>query len=182
MRMTLENISRIVFLVLLSVSGSVNAYRLDGQAHLYGEVLASACTIALSDRFQSVEMGDLALRDFQRGRDRPAREFVIHLDNCITTGEKGRDGRVDPPVRVRFDGLPGAHPGMFRTLGDAGGVALVLWDDRHERVYPGEYLPAVYQKAWSQQALRYRIELVPDGNRMSAGDYSAALRFSVDYE
>ena len=40
----------------------------------------------------------------------------------------------------------------------------------------------MYQKSRSQQVLKYRIELVPDGNILTAGDYSAALHFSVDYE
>lgn len=171
-----------VLLALLAVSPGSQALLLNGQTAMHGEVLASACTIALSDRFQTVSMGDLTLRDFHRGAERPSRALVIHLDNCITTGKNQRVRQVDPPVRVRFDGIRGSEPWLFRTQGGARGVALMLRDARQEVVYPGEYLPAWYQKAYSQQALTYRIELVPDGSQITAGDYSAALRFSIDYE
>ncbi|HGB5188176.1 TPA: fimbrial protein, partial [Salmonella enterica subsp. salamae serovar 21:z10:z6] len=103
-------------------------------------------------------------------------------DNCRTSGQGVADKATDPAIRVRFDGLPGSQPGLFRTLGEAKGVALQLSDERREIVYPGEYLPAVYQKAYNQQVLKYRIALVPDGERLAGGDYSAALRFSINYE
>ncbi|ECC6793861.1 type 1 fimbrial protein, partial [Salmonella enterica] len=165
----------VALLVLLTVSSGARAVRLDGRASMSGEVLASACTIALSDRFQSVSMADLTLREFHRGEGRPARDLVIHLDNCLTSGMGGMLRKVDPPVRVRFDGLRGREPWMFRTQGSATGVALMLRDERQEVVYPGEYLPALYQKAYNQQVLKYRIELIPDGGQLTAGDYSAAL-------
>ncbi|EBL5818964.1 type 1 fimbrial protein [Salmonella enterica subsp. enterica serovar Muenchen] len=172
----------VVLLVLLVMNTRGWALRLDGQTALYGEVLASACTIALSDRFQTVPMGDLTLRDFHRGAERPSRELVIHLDNCLTAGKGPMIRQVDPPVRIRFDGVRGNEPWLFRTQGDAQGVGLMLRDARQDVVYPGEYLPAWYQKAYSQQVLTYRIELVPNGKQVTAGDYSATLRFSIDYE
>ncbi|EGI5934727.1 type 1 fimbrial protein [Salmonella enterica subsp. enterica serovar Urbana] len=172
----------VALLVLLTVSPGSWALSLDGRAVMSGEVLASACTIALSDRFQSLSMGDLTLREFHRSDERPARDLVIHLDNCLTSGMKGMLRKVDPPVRVRFVGPRGREPWMFRTQGRATGVALMLRDERQEVVYPGEYLSAQYQKAYNQQVLKYRIELIPDGASVTAGDYSAVLRFDIDYE
>ncbi|HGJ4005652.1 TPA: fimbrial protein [Salmonella enterica subsp. enterica] len=172
-----------LLIAVYSAGGSVEAgLRLHGQATLYGEVLASACSIALNDRYQSVVMGDLPLRDLQSGRGRVTRDMVIRLDNCRTSGLGTMNQATDPAIRVRFDGLRGNHPGLFRILGDAKGVALQLSDERREIVSPGEYLPAVYQKAYNQQVLRYRIALVPDGEQLTGGDYSAALRFSINYE
>ena len=179
-------ILRTGFYVLLtavcSVGGSVEAgITLHGQATLFGEVLASACSIALNDRYQSVAMGALPVRDIQAGRAE-TRDFIIRLDNCLTSGRGHMVRETDPAIRVRFDGLRGNQPGQFRTLGSAHGVALQLSDERRELVIPGEYLPAVYQKAYNQQVLKYRIALVPDGERLSGGDYSTALRFSINYE
>ncbi|ECZ5471650.1 type 1 fimbrial protein [Salmonella enterica subsp. houtenae serovar 44:z36,[z38]:-] len=172
----------VVLTALMTVSSGCWALRLDGRTTMSGEVLASACTIALSDRFQTVSMGDLTLREFHRGGERPVRDLVIHLDNCLTSGMNEMFRKIDPPVRVRFDGIRGREPWMFQTQGEAKGVALMLRDERQEIVYPGEYLPAQYQKAYNQQVLKYRIELVPDGERLTAGDYSAVLRFNIDYE
>lgn len=170
-------------LVAYSAGGSVDAgLRLHGQATLYGEVLASACSIALNDRYQSVAMGELPLRDLQSGRGSVTRDMVIHLDNCQTSGRGSINPATDPAIRVRFDGLRGSQPGLFRTLGEAKGVALQLSDEHREIVYPGEYLPAVYQKAYNQQVLKYQIALVPDGEQLTGGNYSAALRFSINYE
>ncbi|EAA4084749.1 type 1 fimbrial protein [Salmonella enterica subsp. salamae] len=172
-----------LLIAVYSAGGSVEAgIRLHGQAMLYGEVLASACSIALNDRYQSVAMGELPLRELQSGRGGATHDMVIRLDNCQTSGRGTMDQETDPAIRVRFDGLRGSQPGLFRTLGEARGVALQLSDERREIVYPGEYLPAVYQKAYNQQVLKYRIALVPDGERLTGGDYSAALRFSINYE
>ncbi|EDS6072895.1 type 1 fimbrial protein [Salmonella enterica] len=168
--------------LILACGGAEAGLRLYGRATMRGEVVASACTIALADRFQSVPMGELPLRDLQSGHGRTTRDFVIHLDNCSTSGRQFMAQETDPAIRVRFDGLRGNRPGLFRTLGDARGVALQLQDARQEIVYPGEYLPVLYQKAYNQQVLQYRVSLVPDGNALAGGDYSAALRFSINYE
>ncbi|CAD6107395.1 protein PapH [Escherichia coli] len=168
--------------LILTCGGAEAGLRLDGRATMHGEVVASACTIALADRFQSVPMGELPLRDLQSGHGRTTRDFVIHLDNCSTSGRQIMAQETDPTIRVRFDGLRGNRPGLFRTLGDARGVALQLQDARQEIVYPGEYLPVLYQKAYNQQVLQYRVSLVPDGDALAGGDYSAALRFSINYE
>ncbi|EFM0752301.1 fimbrial protein [Citrobacter sedlakii] len=172
-----------LLIAVYSAGGSVEAgIRLHGQATLYGEVLASACSIALNDRYQSVAMGELPLRDLQSGSGQTVRDLVIRLDNCLTSGQALMDRKTDPAIRVRFEGLRGSQPGLFRTLGEATGVALQLSDERREIVYPGEYLPAVYQKAYNQQVLKYRIALVPDGGVLTGGDFSAALRFTLHYE
>ncbi|HAK8512258.1 TPA: fimbrial protein [Salmonella enterica subsp. enterica serovar Potsdam] len=182
MNMNPDLFNAVLLAALLTVSTGSWALRLDGRTTMSGEVLASACTIALSDRFQTVSMGDLTLREFHRGGERPVRDLVIHLDNCLTSGMDKMLRKIDPPVRVRFDGVRGREPWMFRMQGTATGVALMLRDERQEIVYPGEYLPAQYQKAYNQQELKYRIALVPDGGQITAGDYSATLRFNIDYE
>lgn len=172
-----------VLIAVYSTGGSVDAaLKLNGQATLYGEVLASACSIALNDRYQSVAMGELPLRDLKSGRGGGTHDVVIHLENCLTSGRGYMVQDADPTTRVRFEGLRGRQPGLFRTLGTARGVALQLSDERREPVMPGEYLPAVYQKAYNQQVLKYRVALVPDGERLAGGDYSATLRFSINYE
>ncbi|ECD5144123.1 type 1 fimbrial protein [Salmonella enterica subsp. enterica serovar Caracas] len=161
------------------------ALRLDGRTSMSGEVLASACTIELNDRFQSVSMGESSLREFNYAKERPVRDLVIQLDNCLTSGISDRKGihrKVDPPVRVRFDGIRGPEPWMFRTQGSATGIALMLRDERQEVVYPGVYLPVLYQKAYNQQVLKYQIELIPNGEHVTSGDYSATLRFNIVYE
>lgn len=168
--------------LILVCGGAKAGGQLNGRAMMQGEVVASACAISLADRFQSVPMGELPLRDLQSGHGRTARDFVIHLDNCSTSGLQFMSQETDPAIRVRFDGLRGNRPGLFRTLGDARGVALQLQDARQEIVYPGEYLPVLYQKAYNQQVLQYRVSLVPDGEALTGGDYSAALRFSINYE
>lgn len=179
----LNSVFYALLIAVYSAGGSVEAgLRLHGQATLRGEVLASACSIALNDRYQSVAMGELPLRDLRTGKGQVERDVVIRLDNCLTSGQAPVNRETDPAIRVRFEGLRSDHPGLFRTLGEATGVALRLTDERREAVNPGEYLPAVYQKAYNQQVLKYRIALVPDGSALSGGNYSAALRFNIHYE
>ncbi|EGN5162194.1 type 1 fimbrial protein [Salmonella enterica] len=174
---------KILLIMLLMVCGGVGAVMLDGRATLSGEVLASACSIALNDRFQTVRMGEMALRDFRSGHGRNTQDFVIHLDNCVMSGGIGKNAQaLDPAIRIRFDGVQGAEPWFFAPTGLAQGVAVVLRDERRELVHPGKYLPAVYQKAYDQQVLKYRIEIVPDGKPLLLGDYYTSLRFNIDYE
>ncbi|EDV5023992.1 type 1 fimbrial protein [Salmonella enterica subsp. enterica serovar Ball] len=172
-----------VLLVLLVWSGGVFALQLDGKATMQGAVVASGCSIALSDRFQTVSMGEYPLRHLQSSAGYPVRNFVIRLENC-SPWASGADPmrQTDPAIRVRFDGVQGARPYWFRTGGSARGVSLVLRDDRQELVYPGGYSSAIYQKAYNQQFLKYTLELVPDGSLPKAGDYYAVLRFNIAYE
>lgn len=173
-----------LLVILLVVSSSTGAVTTKGRATLSGEVLASPCSIALNDRFQTVRMGEMALRDFRYGRGRSTQDFVIHLDNCGTSRGSGQQGEKtsNPGIRVRFEGVRGEQPWFFTPTGTAKGVAVVLRDERRELIYPGEYLPAVYPKAYNQQVLKYRLEIVPNGKTMVPGDYYTSLRFNIDYE
>ncbi|EAO4397488.1 type 1 fimbrial protein [Salmonella enterica] len=172
-----------LLIVVYSAGGSVEAaLNLHGQATLRGEVLASACSIALNDRYQAITLGELPLRDLRSGRGSAEQDLVIHLDNCLTSGQGMMDRKKDPAIRVRFEGLRGNRSDLFRTQGGATGVGLQLTDERREIVQPGEYLPAVYQKAYNQQVLKYHVALVSDGDDLSGGHYYAALRFNIHYE
>lgn len=158
------------------------AMQFRGQATFSGEVLASACAIALEDRFQTVSFGDMSLRELMQGGDgHPEKEVIIRLENCSPPGVADRLRQSDPALRVRFDGTDGNGADVFRTQG-AGGVALALHDDRRERVVPGQYLPAVWHQSHDRQVLKYRMSLIPDGKALREGAFSAALRFRISYE
>ncbi|EDJ6269316.1 type 1 fimbrial protein [Salmonella enterica] len=171
-------------IVLIILEGApVQAMQFRGQTTFSGEVLASACAIALEDRFQVVSFGDLPLREVATGGDgRLVKDVVIRLEHCSPPGKADLVRRWDPALRVRFEGTDDSSRDVFRTQGDAGGVVLELRDDRRERVIPGQYLPAVYHKSHDRQVMKYQMSLIPDGRMLQEGAFSAALRFRISYE
>ncbi|MGN2500507.1 fimbrial protein [Serratia bockelmannii] len=166
--------------VLAETYSSLDPFR--GKATMSGEVLATGCSIALPDRYQTVSLGEQPIRSLGQSRGAQVKAFHIRLDNCAPSGSVDKRKDIDPAVRIRFDGLRGKNAAWFQPAGSSRGMALVLRDERNEVLYPGEYSQAIFDRSHNQQLLNFTLEWVPDGNPLSAGDYYAALRFNVDYE
>lgn len=169
-------------LVVLVMSLPAGAQTFEGRATLSGEVLAASCSLSLPDRYQTVDMGDVVLRDVMSGNFRREREVVMRLENCSLYGTPEKTFSRDPAVRVRFDGVRGNQPHVFRTGGQGGGLGLVLRDAYDNRVIPGEYLPALHQGNRQEPVLKYRLSLVPDGVMPEGGRYNATLQVGIAYE
>ncbi|HIF6626635.1 TPA: fimbrial protein [Serratia marcescens] len=154
-----------------------------GKATIQGEVLATGCSIAFPDRYQTVALGDVPLRTLAVKAERVMRPFHIRLDDCVPSGNDNKQQNIDPAVRIRFDGIRGENNAAYFLPAGAGkGIALILRDERNEVLYPGEYSQAIFDRSHNQQMLNFTLELVADGTSLTAGDYYAALRFNVDYE
>ncbi|WP_185976528.1 fimbrial protein [Serratia marcescens] len=150
---------------------------------MQGEVLATGCSIAFPDRYQTVALGEVPLRALATQGERVIKPFQIRLDNCVPSGRADKRQDIDPAVRIRFDGIQGdRNAAHFLPAGAGQGVALILRDERDEVLYPGEYSQAIFDRSHNQQMLNFTLELVADGAPLTAGDYYAALRFNVDYE
>ena len=160
-------------------AGNMAANPHNGHATLTGTVVSSACTIALEDALQTVDMGVIPARELKKHGQGQVRRMNLHLRSCSL--EQQDTGDLQPAVRVVFDGRFSGDPSLFTVAGSARGVALRIRDRNGRQIRAGESLPSapVYG---SEQGLHYWLQVVSDGTPLSAGDFYTAIRFSLNYE
>lgn len=165
---------------MLSPYNPNDPYR--GQVNMRGVVLVDGCSIALEDRYQAVSLGEHPLQEMHKNGHPAAQPLRIRLRDCVTATQLDKRGNNRPALRVRFDGLRDVNTRDFGLSGSARGVALQLRDTDNNVVFPGQYQAAIYDRSYNEQLLNYQLALVPNGDQLLAGDYSAVLRFNVEYQ
>ena len=92
--------------------------RQTGQVWLQGFVLDSSCTINMQDKYQRIEIPQVAATAlYQRGYS-PAFAFAVRLENCLLSVD-------DKNLRITFTG-PSDSNGLFAVSGEAEGVGIQL--------------------------------------------------------
>ncbi|ELY3087352.1 type 1 fimbrial protein [Klebsiella aerogenes] len=151
-----------------------------GRTSFKGQVIAPACTLAMEDRYQSIDMGETPVRELQNTSVGPEKIFRLHLRNCELSGT-GKQVYTASRVRVTFDGVRGAAPDKFLLNGQAQGINLQILDRQGYPARVGEVMPPLLLHG-DEDSLNYVLRIVRNGQPLKAGDYYAALRFKVDYE
>ena len=151
-----------------------------GRASFKGEVIAPACTLAMEDTYQAIDMGITPVRDLQDSFAGPEKKFRLRLRNCELAGT-GKRVYTASRVRVTFDGLQGETPDKFSLTGQAEGINLQILDNQGYPARVGKVMPPLLLNG-NEEGLDYTLRVVRNGQPLKAGDYYAALRFKVDYE
>jgi type 1 fimbria pilin len=151
-----------------------------GRASFKGEVIAPACTLAMEDTYQAIDMGITPVRDLQDSFSGPEKRFRLRLRNCELAGT-GKRVYTASRVRVTFDGLQGETPDKFSLTGQAEGINLQILDNQGYPARAGKVMPPLLLNG-NEEGLDYTLRVVRNGQPLKAGDYYAALRFKVDYE
>lgn len=151
-----------------------------GRASFKGEVIAPACTLAMEDTYQAIDMGITPVRDLQDSFSGPEKRFRLRLRNCELAGT-GKRVYTASRVRVTFDGLQGETPDKFSLTGQAEGINLQILDNQGYTARVGKVMPPLLLNG-NEEGLDYTLRVVRNGQPLKAGDYYAALRFKVDYE
>ncbi len=152
----------------------------DGRANFKGQVIAPACTLAMEDAYQEIDMGTTPLRDLQNSFAGSEKKFRLRLRNCELAGT-GKQVYTATRVRVTFDGIPGETPDKFSLTGLAEGINLQILDNYGYPARLGKTMPPLLLKG-NEDGLDYVLRIVRNGSPLKAGDYYAALRFKIDYE
>lgn len=152
----------------------------DGRVRFSGEVFLPACTLAMEDTWQAIDMGETPVRDLQDSFAGPEKKFRLRLRNCELSGT-GKRVYTASRVRVTFDGLQGETPDKFSLTGQAEGVSLQILDNQGYPARVGKVMPPLLLNG-DEEGLNYTLRVVRNGQPLKAGDYYAALRFKVDYE
>ncbi|STE89123.1 PixH protein [Escherichia coli] len=151
-----------------------------GRASFKGQVIAPACTLAMEDTWQAIDMGETPLRDLQDSFSGPEKRFRLRLRNCELAGT-GKRVYTASRVRVTFDGLQGETPDRFSLTGQAEGINLQILDNQGYPARVGKVMPPLLLNG-NEEGLDYTLRVVRNGQPLKAGNYYAALRFKVDYE
>jgi len=151
-----------------------------GRASFSGQVMASACTLAMDDTWQIIDMGTTPIRDMQKNVSGPEKIFSLQLQNCHLT----RTGNNSSPysyMQIAFDGLPGEKPDQFGLIGQAKGVELKIHDSKGSSAQAGRTLPPDILSG-NDQYFNYTLQLVHNNEPLQAGDYYSIVRLKVNYE
>ncbi|EJH1737630.1 type 1 fimbrial protein [Escherichia coli] len=151
-----------------------------GRASFKGQVIAPACTLAMEDTWQAIDMGETPVRDLQDSFTGPEKKFHLRLRNCELAGT-GKRVYTASRVRVTFDGLQGETPDKFLLTGQAEGINLQILDNQGYPARVGKVMPPLLLNG-NEEGLDYTLRVVRNGQQLKVGDYYAALRFKVDYE
>lgn len=151
-----------------------------GRANFSGQVIAPACSLAMEDRYQSIDMGATPVRDLQNTPLGPEKKIELRLRHCELSGESGKTF-TGSRVRLTFEGVRGNTPDEFSLSGQAQGVNLQIRDTQGYFAYSGKPMSPQLLTG-NEQGLIYSLRLVRNGEPLKAGNYYAVLRFKVDYE
>ncbi|EFC4421676.1 type 1 fimbrial protein [Escherichia coli] len=151
-----------------------------GRSSFKGQVIAPACTLAMEDRYQAVDMGAIPLRTLQSTPVGPEKKFRLRLRNCELAGT-GKHVYTASRIRVTFDGSQGETPDKFLLAGQAEGIYLQITDNQGYVARAGKAMPPLLLNG-NEEELSYTLRVVRNGYPLKAGDYYAILRFKVDYE
>ncbi|EKR2566600.1 type 1 fimbrial protein, partial [Escherichia coli] len=142
-----------------------------GRASFKGQVIAPACTLAMEDTWQAIDMGETPVRDLQDTFVGPEKKFRLRLRNCELAGT-GKRVYTASRVRVTFDGLQGETPDKFSLTGQAEGISLQILDNQGYPARAGKVMPPLLLNG-NEEGLDYTLRVVRNGQPLKAGDYYA---------
>ncbi|GIZ28118.1 fimbrial protein [Morganella morganii] len=158
--------------VCLTVSAAGHEQQ-TGRVWLQGFVLDSSCTINMQDKYQRIDIPQVAATElYQRGYS-SAFAFAVRLENCLLSA----DGKS---LAITFTG-PADSNGLFAISGEAEGVGIQLSQGDGSVIMPGKAvaLPDIPQT--KNITLNYRLRLIADRNSMKTGIYRSTVNFNLDY-
>ena len=151
-----------------------------GRTVFKGQVIVPACTLAMEDTWQAIDMGETPVRYLQDSFTGPEKKFRLRLRNCELAGT-GKRIYTASRVRMTFDGLRGETPDKFSLLGEAEGISLQILDNQGYPARVGKVMPPLLLNG-NEDELKYMLRIVRNGYPLKAGNYYTILRFIVNYE
>ncbi|HGD8002886.1 fimbrial protein [Escherichia coli] len=151
-----------------------------GRANFKGQVIMPACSLAMEDTYQVIDMGGTPVRELKAGFIGPEKKFRLRLRNCELAGT-GKRVYTASRVRVTFDGLHGETPDKFLLSGKAQGINLQILDGQGYPAQSGKAMPPLLLNG-NEEEFNYTLRIIRNEYPLKVGGYYASLRFKVDYE
>lgn len=149
---------------------------LTGRVSMEGAILSSACDIDTGDGYQAIAMPSETRTHIKKTGEGDPQDFSIHLTNCSL--DSFNEPTAWQYINIIFDG--DEDQGMFHVNGSASGVALELLDRNGTVIRPGIAMPW-QQASVTDNRLDYRIKLKNTMRDLVVGDYSAIIRYRIEY-
>lgn len=149
----------------------------NGVVNMEGVIVERPCAIDVGDSEQVLTMDEVPVSQIVRDGRGPQKSFTIQLVDCVLQ-------RLDPDkpdwqtFSVTFNGEN--DQGYFGLSGDARGIALAITDEAGNLARPG-YVMSPAAIIPDEMLLRYNVNLVGNLKTLQAGDYQAAIRFTMAY-
>lgn len=187
--------------VLLSLcSGTVTATDLDkvdnwdvdganGTLYIHGALTESACRLAMSSVYQTIKLGTVATGQLQQvGKIGTPIAVTLQLEDCLSSESRNRDQLGNllwspdmPAMKIRFLTPMDRQDPSLAAVEGAQGLALQLSDVTHRPITLGQFsLPHLVSRG--QNTLTYYVTPVRTTAGLTAGAYSALIRFQLSYE
>lgn len=177
----MKRIKNIVIAVLAAASAmSANqAFAAAGSVNFTGNILDSACDVALESQNQVVVLGDYYKTEFPAtGAKTAAKKFDIVLKNCPVTVSN---------AKVRFDGTPDTSNSSLLAIdtsvpGAATGVAINLMTaDKADLPLHGGNSYTYLLNSSSANTLTFYAQYISTAAAVTAGPANSVANFSVVY-
>ncbi|EML7933739.1 MULTISPECIES: fimbrial protein [Providencia] len=187
--------------VLLSLcSTTVTATNLDkvdnwdvdgvnGTLYVHGALTESACRLAMSSAYQTIELGTVGTGQLQHaGQMGTPIAVTLQLEDCLSSESRNRDQLGNllwspdmPAMKISFLAPMDRQDPSLAAVEGAKGVALQLSDANHRQINLGHFsLPHLVSPG--QNTLTYYVTPVRTTAGLTAGAYSALIRFQLSYE
>lgn len=177
----INQVKLIITLMLFCMpSLALSATHGHGLVRLKGNIIDTACAIAIGDIDQSIDMGSLAISELiNKGRE-PAVDFTVHLENCVLNDSNFRKGHYWKDIHVTFEGEADGPDG-FALHGDAHGERLAISDSIGDQAEPGKPMPDLPLTP-GKMNLRYKLWLTSDHKALRTGNFYITIRYFMEYD
>lgn len=169
----------IVALTALTAVCTSSVFAAAGTVNFAGNILDSACDVAVASQNQTVVIGDFYKSEFAGMGDRTAAKgFDIILKNCPDTVTS---------AKVRFDGTPDlVNPSLLAintaVSGAATGVAINLMSaDKVDLPLHGENNYNYELTSDQDNTLKFYAQYISTASSVTAGPANSVANFSVVY-
>lgn len=161
----------------------------NGTLYVHGALTESACRLAMSSAYQTVELGTLGTGQLQKeGQTGTPVAVQLRLEDCLS-GESRNHNKLGnllwspdmPAMKIRFLALADNQNPQLAAVTGTKGIALQLSNASYHPIALGQYsTPELVSPGQNQ--LTYYITPIRTTAELNSGAYQAIIRFQVSYD
>ncbi|NCG54972.1 fimbrial protein [Serratia fonticola] len=160
-----------------------------GTLYVHGALTESACRLAMSSTYQTVELGAVGTGQLQQvgGQGTPV-AVQIRLEDCMSSETRNRTplgvllwSPDMPAMKIRFLAPADTQDPRLVAVSGAGGMGLLLSDGKQTPLVLGQFNAPLLVSP-GQNQLTYYITPVRTMAGLNAGAFQAQIQFQLSYE
>ncbi|MDD9338902.1 MAG: fimbrial protein [Providencia heimbachae] len=161
----------------------------NGTLYVHGALTESACRLAMSSAYQTIELGIVSTGQFQQvGQSGTPVPVVLRLEDCLSGESRSRNQLGDllwspemPAMKIRFLAPADEQNPRLAAVTGAKGIALELSDAARYPIMLGQF-SSPHLISPGQNQLTYYVTPVRTSAGLDAGAYFALIRFQLSYD